>query len=164
MEAIDTLQRANTLSHRLPWCLNANCFVTRVWLKWKPALMGYRRKKAGLVSQGTRWKKKGMVVWDKCDDLTEWKESMITENQVDGARTIWDKCYLSPLLPNRTGQSLSLRIRNSCLPISGADGWMVPTLPLLLSAGFALPEDKAKRFHSHEIPLVTQSRNWILLG
>ena len=62
--------RPNTLSHSL-------CFMNRVWLKGEPAHMGQRRKKEGLVSQGTRQKKKDMVAWDKGEDLTKQKGSEI---------------------------------------------------------------------------------------
>lgn len=74
--------RANTLSHSLTECLNANCFMSRVQTKWGPALIhfdGHRRMKdGGLASQSATWKKKGIAVWDKGEDL-KWKEGVIQE-------------------------------------------------------------------------------------
>ena len=139
---------ANTLSHSL-------CFINRVWLKGQPVLMGQRRKKEGLVSRGTRQKKEDMVAWDKGEDLTRWKGSEVGEDPVWREEGPSETSYCSPLLPNRTKQFPQSPTRNLCLPIS--DGSMASTLPSLFSVGFAFPSEKAKRFHSQEIPLVTQS-------
>ena len=63
--------------------------------------------------------------------------------------------YCSPCLPNRTKQFPQCPVRNLCLPISY--GPMLSTLPSLFLLDLLSPSDKAKRFHSQEIPLVTQS-------
>ena len=126
------------------------------------------KKKEALVSRGTRWKKRVMVVWDKGEDLTKWKECVIREDPVwmeegpSETNVIFLYFYPTGLdnslrLPQEISVSLFLELGRII------DGSMVSTLPSVISIGFALPSKKAKRLHSREIPPVTQSCNWIFL-
>lgn len=77
------------------------------------------KKKEALVSQGTRWKKRGMVAWDKGEDLTKWKECVIREDPVRTEEGPSETNVIFPYFyPTGLDNSLSLPQEISCLPIS----------------------------------------------
>ena len=93
--------RANTSSHSL-------CFMNRVGLKGEPALLGQRRRKEGLVSQGAR-QKQDMVTWDKGEDLTNRKGVRSEKIQCGGKKGHLRQVIVLHAYPTGLNNSLSVQ-------------------------------------------------------